>query len=91
MHEHEPDVQRAQHGEVDEQVGKVVVGNDGAIEGDDEGLFAEARDVGKNAAEIGNFHVGRSRGNPGLSGLFFYATSLPSNAQKNCAPDGSES
>jgi len=56
----DPDVQRPQDGDVEEQVGKVVVGDDGSIDGDDEGLFAEPGDVAEDAAEVSWLHAGRS-------------------------------
>ena len=52
----QPDAQRAEHRQVEHDVGEIVVGDDGAVEGDDERLFPEAGNVGQDAAQIGNFH-----------------------------------
>ncbi len=49
-------VQRAQHGDIEQDVGKVFLRDDGAIEAEHENLFAEARDVLQDAAEISWFH-----------------------------------
>ena len=52
------DVQRAQDSDVEQEVGEVLVGDDRAIHGDDEGLLAEARDVLEDAPKVGGFHFG---------------------------------
>ena len=39
--QHHPDVQRPQHRHVQEDVGEVLVRDDGPVDGDDEGLFAK--------------------------------------------------
>jgi hypothetical protein len=59
MHQRHADVQRAQHGDIQQDVREVVVGDDRAINGDDEGLLPEARDVAEDAPQVGGFHVGR--------------------------------
>jgi hypothetical protein len=56
MHEDEPDAQRAEHRQVEHDVGEVVVGDDRAIEGDDKRLLPKAGNVSQDAAQIGNFH-----------------------------------
>ena len=50
------DVERAQHGEVEQDVGKILAGDDPAIHADDENLFAEARYVLQDFPQIGRFH-----------------------------------
>ena len=50
------DVERAQHGEVEQHVGKILRVDDLAVDGDDERALAEARDVLEDAAEVGNLH-----------------------------------
>ena len=40
--EHDADVQRAQHGDIQQDVGEIFVGHDRAVDGDDERLFPEA-------------------------------------------------
>ena len=55
--EHDADVQRAQHGDVHQDVGEVLVGDDGAVHADDERLLAELRDVLQDAPQVSQFHV----------------------------------
>ena len=45
-------------GDIEEEVGEVLIGHDRAIHGDDEGFFAEARDVLQDAPQVGGFHLG---------------------------------
>ena len=54
--EHHADVQGPEERHVQHQRGEVVVGDDGAVNREDEGLFAELRDVLQDAPEIGQFH-----------------------------------
>jgi hypothetical protein len=54
--EHHADVQRAQDGDVEQQVGEVFVGDDRAIEREHEDFFAEARNVLQDAPQVGGFH-----------------------------------
>ena len=56
VNEHDAHVQRTQHGEIEQDGGEIWRRHDLAIHRDDECLFAEARDVSKNAAQIGDFH-----------------------------------
>jgi hypothetical protein len=56
VHHHDADVQRPQEGDVEEQGREVVVSDDVAVEPQDEGLFAELRNVMQDAAQIGEFH-----------------------------------
>src|SRR5688572_14609744 len=49
-------VQRAQHRDIEKDVGKIFFGDVRAIETEHENLFAKARDVLKDAAEISWFH-----------------------------------
>ncbi len=55
--EHDADVQRAQHGDVHQDVGEVLVGDDRAVHVDDERLLAELGDVLQDAPQVGQFHV----------------------------------
>ena len=55
--EHHADVQRAQHRDVHQDVGEVLVGDDRAVHADDERLLAELRDVLQDAPQVGQFHV----------------------------------
>ena len=55
--EHDADVQRAQHGDVHQDVGEVLVRDDRAVHVDDERLLAELRDVLQDAPQVGQFHV----------------------------------
>ena len=54
---HDLDAERAQDGDVGDQVGEVVVGDDAAIERDDEDLALETRDVLEDAPQVGWFDV----------------------------------
>ena len=56
MDDDDADVQRAQDGDVEEEVGKVLVGDNRAVDGEDEHFFAEARDVLEDAPQVGRFH-----------------------------------
>ena len=57
VHEHHADVQGTQHRHVQKDVGEVFVRDDGAVHGENEGLFAELRDVLQDAAQVGELHV----------------------------------
>ena len=52
VHEHHADVQGTQHGDVQEDVGEVLVRDDDSIHGNNECLFPELRDVLKNPAQV---------------------------------------
>jgi len=56
VHEHHANVQRAQHGDIEEDVAEIFIGDDGAIDFNNEGFFPELRDVLQNAAQVGQFH-----------------------------------
>ena len=56
VHEHDADVQRPQQGDVEEQRREVVVGDDAAVDRQDEGLLAELRHVLQDAAQVGELH-----------------------------------
>ena len=59
--EHDADAQRAQHGDVHQDVGEVLVGDDRAVHVDDERLLAELGDVLEDAPQVGQFHVSSVR------------------------------
>src|SRR5260221_9281157 len=52
-----PNVQRAENGDIQEDVGKILVGDNRAIQADDEGLLAEARNVLQDSPQVSRFHV----------------------------------
>ena len=52
VHQHHADVQGTQHGDVQEDVGEVLVRDDDSIHCNNECLFAELRDVLKNPAQV---------------------------------------
>ena len=52
-----PNIQGAQNGDVEQEIGEVNVRDDGAIGRDHESLFAKARDVLQDASEVSRFHV----------------------------------
>ena len=54
--EHHADVQRAQHRDVEQDVGEIFVGDDGAVHRDDERLLPELRDVLQDAPQVSQFH-----------------------------------
>ena len=55
--ERDPDVQRAEDGDIEQDVGEVFVGDDRAVEAEDENPFAKTRDVLEDAAQVGRFHL----------------------------------
>lgn len=50
------DAEGAEDGDIEEDVGEVFAHDHGGIDGEDEGTFAEPRDVAEDAAEVGGFH-----------------------------------
>ena len=64
--EHHADIQRPQHRQIEQQRGKVVVRDDGAVNRENEGLFAKLRNVLQDAPQVGQFHD-RSRGTTGTA------------------------
>lgn len=56
MADDDANVQRAKDGNIEEDIGKVIVGDDRAVEADDENFFTKTRDVLKDAAKISWFH-----------------------------------
>ena len=54
--ERDADVQRPEHGHIEQDVGEVLVGDDGPVDGEDEGALAVVRDVVQDAAEVGWLH-----------------------------------
>ncbi len=55
--EDDADVERAQHRQVQQDVGEVLVGDDRAVNADDEGPLAELRNVLQDAPQVGWFHA----------------------------------
>ena len=53
VHQHHTDVQRTQHGHIQEDVGEVLVRDDDSVHCKNECLFPELRDVLKNPAQVG--------------------------------------
>jgi len=62
--EHDLDAEAAEYGDVDEQVAKIFVGDDGAVDGDNKDLALKTGDVFQDAAQI----VGLDRSSLGGSG-----------------------
>lgn len=56
------DIEGAQDGDIEEDIGEVVVHDDGGIEAEHEGAFPEAGDVTEDAAEVGGFHESQGPG-----------------------------
>jgi hypothetical protein len=56
MHQRHPDIERAQHRHIQEDVGKILARHDLAIHADDKNLFAEARYILQDFPQIGQFH-----------------------------------
>ena len=56
VNDHHANVERAQDGDIEENVGEVFVGNDPTVDREDEGLLPKAWDVLKDAPEISQFH-----------------------------------
>ena len=54
--EHHADVQRPQHRHVQQERGEVFVGDNRAIQREDERLLAELRNVLQDAPQVGRFH-----------------------------------
>ena len=58
VHEHDLDAEAAEDGDVDEEIVKILVSDDGSVDRDDENLALKTRDVFEDAAQI----VGLERG-----------------------------
>ena len=56
--EHDANVQRAQHRDVEQQRGEIFVSDDRAVNREDERLLAELRNVLQDAPQVGQFHFG---------------------------------
>ncbi len=54
--DHDPDAQAAEDGEVEQDIGEIVAGDDRAVDRDDENLIPELGDVGEDAAQVGDIH-----------------------------------
>jgi hypothetical protein len=63
--EDDADVEGAENGDIEEDVGEILIGDDGGVDAEDEATFAEAGDVTENAAEVGRFHEWRRWGRLG--------------------------
>ena len=57
MDEHDADIQGAEDGDVHQDVGEVLVGNDRAVHVNDERFLAELGDVMEDSPQVGEFHV----------------------------------
>ena len=57
MHEHDANAQGAQHGNIHQDIGEVLVRDDRAVHVDDERLLAELGDILQDAPQVGQFHV----------------------------------
>ena len=57
VHQHDADVQRPQQRHVEQQRREVVVGDDRAVDRQNERLLAELRNVLEDAPQVGQFHV----------------------------------
>lgn len=55
--QHHLDVQRPEDRDVGQDVAKILLGDDRAIDADDEDALPEARDVLEDSPEVGQFHV----------------------------------
>src|SRR5262249_22209697 len=55
MHQNDPDIQRAQYGDIKQAVREILVGHNGAIDAQNERLFAEARNVLQDAPQVSRF------------------------------------
>src|SRR5262245_37678256 len=58
MHQDHTDAQAAQEVNIEQEIGEVVVGNDGAVKGDNEDLVAELRHITQDFAQVSQmFHI----------------------------------
>jgi len=57
VYQHDSDIQRTQDCNVEENIGEVFVGDDDAVNFNDESFFAKLRDVLKNPAQVGQFQI----------------------------------
>src|SRR5262245_19293363 len=57
MHQNDPDTQRPEQGDIQQQRREVLVGDDAAINRQNEDLLAELRNVLQDATQIREFHV----------------------------------
>jgi hypothetical protein len=58
VNKHDADVQGAQHGDVQQERGEILIGDDGAIDREDEGLLPELGNVLQDTPQVSQFHVG---------------------------------
>ena len=62
VYQHQTDIERAQERDVHQDIAKVLVDHNGAIDADDERLLAELGDVLQNAPQVSQFHVNSKLG-----------------------------
>jgi hypothetical protein len=62
VHHHHSDVQGTQEGDIEENVGEVLVCDDTSIHCDNERLFAELRDVLEDCTQVCELHRSSGRG-----------------------------
>ena len=60
MNQNDPNAQRAQNRDVEQNVGEILVRDDGPINADDEELFSKAGNVMEDASKVREFHVATS-------------------------------
>ena len=56
MRDHDPDIERTEDRDIQEDVWKILVGDNRAIDADDERLLPEARDILQDAPQVSRFH-----------------------------------
>lgn len=56
VHEHHADVQRPEHGHIQQQRREIFIGHNGAVHREDKSLLAKLRNVLQDAPQVGWFH-----------------------------------
>jgi len=56
MDDDNPNIKRAEHCDIQEYVWEILVGDDRAINADDKGPLAKARDILQDAPQVSRFH-----------------------------------
>jgi len=59
MDQNDPNIERTEHGDIQQDIRKIFIGNDAAINAENESFLTKLRDVTENAPEVGEFHVRR--------------------------------